>query len=119
MHDLAQWRMQVATQKLVALAHPGDRLPRSSATTPKPHFSSVQKNVRYGAGHVASFEQPKPVARPAGLLPDAERTADHHQLADVVRRVVSHQQDGPEKRLVVVAGRNLRRQIGNLTREPL
>ena len=53
------------------------------------------------------------------LRPDTERTAKHHQLADVVGGVVSHQQQGAEKRLVLLAGRNLRREIGDFTREPL
>ena len=53
------------------------------------------------------------------LRPNAKRTTDGDQLADVIRRVIGHEQNGTQVRLVALAGGNLRSQIFDITRKGL
>jgi hypothetical protein len=53
------------------------------------------------------------------LLPEAERTADGDELADVVSRVIGDQQNGAEVRLVALARGNRRAQIVHIARQRL
>ena len=53
------------------------------------------------------------------LFPNAERTTDDNELADVIRGMIRHQQNGTQVSLIAFPGRNRRRQIIHIARKRL
>jgi hypothetical protein len=53
------------------------------------------------------------------LFPNAERAPDDDELADVIRGMIRHQQNGTQVSLIAFPGRNRRRQIIHIARKRL